>query len=385
MMYDLTLSSEIKPYFPNHDKFCVQNLLITVWSIFESQTTNLNKAKDKVCRVLGNGSSVDEHANYTRLIRFFKTPDKSGLIASILTLSCVFLRRLPSRQGTQYLILDGTEWSIGGTKVQFLTLCIVWYGVAIPIWWEDLEKFGHSSTQERKSVITNALKRYNLRGMVLLADREYIGEDWFGFLREQGIEFVIRLKSNIYHHYVNATKGWRQSALVRQAQRKERGKWAAKNITIQGWDYEYIVVKNLKHDEKEPLIYLLTSLKKVDKAVAAYGLRWQIETCFKHLKTNGFDLEAMNFKDKLKRELMMAVVVFLYVLAIQEGFFEVKKTKNDSKHYKYYKKSDTSMLAVSYFRKGVSLLSRKIGNFKELVRWITLFLKKAKPPFWSHV
>ena len=38
----------------------------------------------------------------------------------------------------------------------------------------------------------------------MLADREYIGRDWFSFLREQGIDFVIRLKKGIYREEVDA-------------------------------------------------------------------------------------------------------------------------------------------------------------------------------------
>ena len=52
-------------------------------------------------------------------------------------------------------------------------------GVSIPICWEELDKKGTSNFNERKALFTKALSRYNLRGMILLADREYIGEEWF--------------------------------------------------------------------------------------------------------------------------------------------------------------------------------------------------------------
>lgn len=222
-MRDFTLSDEIIAYFPKHDAFTVQNLLITSWSIFESRTTNLNIAKDYVSSLLGTGKRVAVGSHYTRLIRFFKTEAPDELLSSILAVCCVFLKPRRGKSGSKYLVLDGTEWEIGSSKVQFLTLCILWQGVAIPIWWTDLEKIGHSSQQERKDLITNALKRYNLRGMILLADREYIGEDWFEFLSSEGIDFVIRLKSNVYHQQVNACPGLRQSHLQRKAMAKKKG------------------------------------------------------------------------------------------------------------------------------------------------------------------
>ena len=384
-MGDLTLSDEIKAYFPDHDKFCVQNLLVVSWSIFEGKTTNLNKAKDYVAGILGNGLGVDESSNYARLIRFFKTENQAALVKSILTVCCLFLKPSRGRRGTQYLVLDGTEWAIGETKIQLLTLCILWHGVAIPIWWEDLEKLGHSSQEERKILIINALKQYDLRGMVLLADREYLGEDWFSFLRQQGIDFVIRLKSTVYHAQVNASKGLRQSAMLHQVQGQNRRQWVDKNITLKGFNYRYIVVKNRKQDPEEPLLYLLTSLDRADKAIGAYALRWKIESCFKHLKSNGFDLEAMNVKGSEKRQLMMAVVVFLYVLATTEGYLAIQKTKNDKKHYKYFHDKQVQTLAISFFRKGISVLHRKIDNFKELLTWLTEILKELIMPNWCHV
>ncbi len=383
-MHDLSLSDEIKTYFPNHDEHVTKNLLVVSWSIFDSKSTNLNKAKDSVPGILGNGKTVEESSNYARLIRFFKTEDHEDLVSCILTVCCLFLK--PKRGGGfRHLILDGTEWELGSQPVQLLTLCILWRGVAVPIWWEDLEKIGHSSQEERKALIMNALKRYKLRGMVLLADREYIGEEWFAFLRQQGIDFVIRLKANIYHERVNACAGPRQSNLKRQAARKKPGGWADKKILWNGQTYRYIIAKNLKTDPKEPLVYLLSSLSKAQSAVSAYCLRWKIETCFKHLKTNGFNLEAMNVKGKNKRNLMMAVVVFLYVCAVVEGHFAIEKVKDCKKTYKYFKKSGLKTLAVSFFRKGISLLHRKIDNFKELLVWLTEVLMANVKPNWAHV
>lgn len=383
-MHDLSLSAEIRAYFPKHDEHVTKNLLVVAWSIFESKTTNLNKAKDEVPSILGNGATTEEASNYMRLIRFFKTENREELVASILSVCCVFLR--PSRGGgCKYLVLDGTKWEIGQTRVQLLTLCILWRGVAIPIWWEDLEKIGHSSQEERKELIENALRRYSLRGMVLLADREYLGEEWFAFLRRQGIDFVIRLKANVYHQEVNACAGPRQSHLRRRASAKKPGQWVDKKIVWNGHTYRYIIAKNLRADPKEPLVYLLTSLGRAQSAANAYRLRWKIETCFKHLKTNGFDLEAMNVKGKSKRNLMMAVVVFLYVLAVQEGYFATELAKNCKKTFKHCKKTGLTTLAVSFFRKGVSLFHRKIDDLHDLLLWLTEKLRELVKPKWCHV
>lgn len=71
-----------------------------------------------------------------------------------------------------------------------------------------------------------------------------------------------------------------------------------------------MVLKNPKPDASEPLIYLLLNLEETSAQIAAhYPIRWQIETCFKHLKSNGFNLEEMNMDREYRSRLMMAVVV----------------------------------------------------------------------------
>ena len=93
----------------------------------------------------------------------------------------------------------------------------------------------------------------------------------------------------------------------------------------------------------------------------------------------------MNVKGSEKRQLMMAVVVFLYVLATTEGYLAIQKTKNDKKHYKYFHDKQVQTLAISFFRKGISVLHRKIDNFKELLTWLTEILKELIMPNWCHV
>ena len=51
-------------------------------------------------------------------------------------------------------------------------------------------------------MMTAALKLFNLRGMTLLADREYTGKRWFKFLKDSGLHFLIRLKWNDFYDEV---------------------------------------------------------------------------------------------------------------------------------------------------------------------------------------
>ncbi len=53
----------------------------------------------------------------------------------------------------------------------------------------------------------------------------------------------------------------------------------------------FVVIPNDDTNAKEPFIYLITNLDNLSIVATLYRKRWQIECCFKHLKSNGFDLE----------------------------------------------------------------------------------------------
>ena len=91
-----------------------------------------------------------------------------------------------------------------------------------------------------------------------------------------------------------------------------------------------------------------------------YRVRWQIEICFKHLKSNGFNLEDLNFSKDSKLCLMVALVVMAYDLSIQQG---LEKKVEKKKIYK----NKPSQLAISYFRQGLSIIKTKIWSLRKFI------------------
>lgn len=295
--------------------------MILAMGILIKETVCLNKIKGAVGAITGK-TKTQPLSHYKRLIRIFDDYSFSSLWLEVLQVAFRLLRLK-----SDYLLLDGTSWQKGKRKIHYLTLCVVYQGVAIPIYWEDLQKKGVSNVKERKRIIRKAMKYYNLKDKTLLADREYIGGDWFCFLKNNQINFVIRLRKKNYKQAVDATAGKSYTALEKKASRSRKiGKAVGKTIFLQGQAFTFVVVKNPKKETDEPLIYLLSSLKQAPACIAVrYPIRWQIETCFKHLKSNGFDLEEINLANRSRCKLMMAVVVFAYTLSIHEGLKEYKK------------------------------------------------------------
>jgi len=269
----LPLKDEITIFFPNQEDHVVQNLLICTQGIYSAKSTNLNEVKDHLGIILGNQDTTKPESNYQRLIRFFKIPDeeKLALVESLLVLG-FYLLKLKGRK-PKYLALDGTSWEYGLKKIHLLTLSVVINGVSIPIWWAELDKKGTSNLEERKSVIKKALSLYDLQGMILLADREYIGEEWFKYLKDSKIEFVIRLKKGVYKDYIDSQRQgndknykhqkWRYIGMQREAEKKRyKNCGVSKQVTILGESYTFVIFKNPKKDAEEPLVYFLSTLPK---------------------------------------------------------------------------------------------------------------------------
>jgi len=82
------------------------------------------------------------------------------------------------------LAMDRTNWKFGISNINILVIAIVYQGVAFPLLFKLMPKAGNSSTSERIG-----LDRYiSLFGLetidCLLADREFIGEHWIGYLTQ---------------------------------------------------------------------------------------------------------------------------------------------------------------------------------------------------------
>lgn len=390
-----SLPIEITTFFPNHSPYVVKNLMIVSEGVFSAKTTNLWKVKDELGNILSNQSSTKPESNYTRLIRFFKTDEKDqeSLIKSLLCVIFCLINKTKSR--LKYLALDGTSWELGVKKIHLLVLSVIIEGIAVPICWEELDKKGTSNFGERKELLEKACDWYNLEGMILLADREYIGEQWFNFLVTKGIEFIIRIKRKTYRNYIDQQvyihpennyfkeQKWRYSAMENRAVKARNiHKGVSKQIQILTNYFTFVVFKNPKNNASEKLLYFLSTLKDKSEIIQNYPIRWAIECCFKHLKSNGFNLEEVNFKSSHKIKLMMAIVCFLYVIAIYHGLLEsVKKKKSDLKKYANGKISFT----VSIFRKGLSIISGKFRDFLSFVHFIKGLIHLKSTLNWVHV
>ena len=130
---------------------------------------------------------VQPDSFYRRAQRFFQTLYLSD------ELVLRYVVQLHS-QKSYSLCLDRTNWKFGKLHINILTLAFAHEGVAVPLLWSLLPKAGNSATQERIALLERLLTFLPSEQLeVLLADREFIGSEWFAYLCKQELPFVIRV------------------------------------------------------------------------------------------------------------------------------------------------------------------------------------------------
>ena len=141
---------------------------------------------------------------------------------------------------------------------------------------------------------------------------------------------------------------------------------------------QLVIAKNPHPEAKDHLVYLITNLLEHPIKVAnKYPIRWQIEMCFKHLKSNGFDLEKMNVEGYARQQLLMAIMIFAYTVSLTEGLKNYKKVpRKKYRNGKFYK-------VISVFRKGLAEVTRVCWNFETFCQYLIQNNQQAKNKYRS--
>lgn len=221
------------------------------------------------------------------------------------------------------------------------------------------------------------MRHFHTAGKTLIADREYIGTQWFKFLSDKGIKFIIRSRNKSYKDAVNTAQGPPYEQMVGKVCRsKVPDKAVRKVFFLDRAALYFVVVKNPDPKAKKPVILLITNINEhALKVAAAYPIRWKIEHCFKHLKSSGFCLENINLSGKARPKLLMAVVVFAY--SVVEGLKSYKavkvKTYSDESQHK----------AVSVCRYGLSPIANFCSSVQNLCAFLTQEIERLQGKYRS--
>ena len=291
---------------------------------------------------------AEKMSRYRRLQRFFS----SGLSPAVFTelILCKIVR--PGQQLFLTLTFDRTHWQLGQVDLNLLCLGLLYQGISLPLEYLSLGKAGNSNTAERKKLIRRAWGYLKAYSCCLLADREFIGSDWFRFLlQQQGLEFIIRIRCE---GWVTLASGKKQhlSTLVRTLPKGQTRHYAKVRL----YDGAKAVSLNLvcHRPLKGDLVLLATNRAELTRVREIYKTRWSIETTFGFLKSKGFQLEDTHLTKPKRIHLLLGVLALCLLWGLLVG--ERLHQQTPIKIKKHGRK------AISLVRLGLDRLQETIGN-----------------------
>jgi len=313
---------------------CFSKMLL---ALLVTRTVNLKKI---ACSM---SSKADVDSRYRRLQRFF-----ANFEINYDTVATFLFQMFFCQDDGCYLTMDRTNWKWGKANINILTLGVVYKGIAIPIYWELLNKQGNSDTPERIALVSKFVKRFGKACIAgLLADREFIGETWFAWLVKDNIPFWIRIKEN---HLTTDSRG--RAIPVKNLFRDlpahhERALYGKR--VIMGVE---LYVAALKLFGGKYLIVVTPEYP--GSAINKYALRWEIETLFACLKGRGFNFEDTHMVEPERVKKLMAVLAIAFAWAHKTG-----EWRHDIKPIPIKKHK---RLSVSIFRYGLDYIADILMN-----------------------
>lgn len=231
---------------------------------------------------------------------------------------------------------------------------IAYKGIAFPILWSLLPKAGNSNTEERIALLQRFISIFGKeRFSCLLADREFVGRDWFNFLQRENLSFRIRIKQDtlIYNsrkHLVNAYKLF--SNLKPNQYHVLSGKQ-------QIWDNNlHIAATKLSSGS----FLIIVSSDSPETIFSDYAKRWEIETLFGCLKKRGFRFEDTHLTEPERIAKLMALLAIAFTWAYLVGEWLLCQNQQTIP----LKKTINRPLK-SVFRHGLDYLRKIILNIQE--------------------
>ena len=273
-------------------------------------------------------------SNMRRIQRFF-----ASFIVDTNLIAKLIYSLLPERPPYR-LCLDRTNWKYGKTNINILMISIAYHGMAIPILWTMLPKRGNSNTDERKELVQRFLYLFGQECIeAILADREFIGDEWFRELIHNRIPFYIRIRENMWVNIPGKkpTKAfWLFNSLPMNTSAHYH-----KIVRIDG-QWVYLHGMKVLNSNGQIEFVIVASFKPDPTALTTYKERWQTETMFKALKSGGFNFEDTHLTHPQRIAKLIALVcvafIWIYLIGISRNVIKpIKVKKHGRKTYSLFK------------------------------------------------
>jgi hypothetical protein len=271
-----------------------------------------------------------------------------------------------------YLAMDRRNWKFGKKNINILLVSVICGSYAVPLYWILLDKRGNSNHKERISLFKSLLKiinKYHIFG--ILADREFIGKHWFGYLYRKQLPFFIRIKKCAIVEAFGVQ--FRADILFSGLKQKGQVK-VIKNVMISG------IYVNLTATINDGELMIIATNTNSEKAIETYLKRWKIETMFGFFKTKGFNFESTHLTDMHEISKMIVLIAVAYSWSLKIG--EWKDSIESIRIKKHGRKE------ISIFRYGLDcireIILSSISNAKKNILKFIKFLTPNNKLVWSR-
>lgn len=321
-----------------------------------------NSVKHKKLALTTHGKTI---TSSTRIVeRFF-----DGHFISSQCLGAMIYDLLNLKQyGKLTLILDRTIWEFGTKIIDIFVATVVLGKTAIPIAIEVLYKKGGSTNfAERKALLAQIIELIGINNVeVILADREFIGEEWMSYLYQCKLPFTIRIKDNFLVEFKGAKI--KAKTLMAGIKKNERCEF---NVKLGCLDIRLAATLS---DDGE-LVVVVAPRYFRGGLLKQYRVRWLIELYFRSIKSKGFNLEETHMTDPHKIKSLMAVTAIASAIAVIAGRFRNQIRKIPIKKH--------GRPAFSIFTYGLDLL-KAILRYR-IIPALSICLDPSRYSPWSEL
>ena len=311
-MFELnTLRAKLQPHLGWHG---ARTLFVAafIMALFRARTVNLSELS------VAFPGRAKPASHYKRQQRFFRAFELDYAVVARLVAAWMAIPE------PWVLAVDRTQWDVGTTTVNILTLGVVHEGIAFPLVWTMLDKKGNSNTDERIDLMERFYELFpHVQVRCLTTDREFVGSDWLSYLllapdAKLKTPFRMRIRDSemlgdghqklkVRVVFAHLQPGQTQAVTKR---RRLWGRWV------------YIVATRMS-DHK---LLVVATDQAPESAIADYALRWSIETLFGMFKSRGFCLEetGMREAERLKKLFALLTLALCWAVKVGQWLHQVK-------------------------------------------------------------
>lgn len=295
----------------------IKLMSLFVISLCKVQTVNFERLAG------GFETGVTPASSLRRIQRFIANFDlDKDLIAR-------FIFALLPEKDKLCLSIDRSNWKFGSFDINIFMLGVCYKGLAFPLLFTMLSKRGNSNTEERIKLIKRFIDLFGKECIdALVADREFVGDNWIKYLNDNQIRYHIRIRNNFNVYLPRKGKKLKVSWLFNALKMNEF--YSYPHIVKIGDQLCYLSGQKILEKGKGKSFLIIISFNQPESAKNHYARRWQIETCFKAMKSSGFNIEKTHLKEIERVEKLILLVMIAYLWCYKVGIHldeNIKKIK----------------------------------------------------------